>query len=113
MSWREALPVILILRRPSLGESATKQAVFTIGPLSKSEAILKAGSIGVRQQANTHPATGASAARRRLALHAPDRALPQLWKRDHAPFCAQRKLARVTAWSKDHSSDAGRAHSKR
>ena len=24
------------------------------------------------------------------------------------PFCAQRKLARVTAWSKDHSSDAGR-----
>ena len=43
MSWREALPVILILRRPSLGESATKQAVFTIGPLSKSEAILKAG----------------------------------------------------------------------
>ena len=75
MSWREALPVILILRRPSLGESATKQAVFTIGPLSKSEAILKAGSIGVRQQANTHPARGASALRREAAMHALDRAL--------------------------------------
>ena len=60
-----------------------------------------------------HAPWGASALRREAAMHARwnNRRCPQLWNRDHAPFCAQRKLARVTAWSKDHSSDAGRTPS--
>ena len=103
----------MIFRLPSRGDWAMKKAVFTIGPLSKSEAILKAGSIGVRQQANTHPAGVLVHCAVRLQCTRPIGRCPQLWNRDHAPFCAQRKLARVTAWSKDHSSDAGRAHSKR
>ena len=48
------------------------------------------------------------AANTQAAMHAHIVRCPQLWKRDHAPFLRSLQLASVTAWSKDHSSDAGR-----
>ena len=90
-----------------------KKSGFHDWPPFKERSDFESGVNRCSPAANTHPAGVLVHCAVRLQCTRPIGRCPQLWNRDHAPFLRSLQLASVTAWSKDHSSDARRAPSRR